>query len=329
MRRSNSPTRGTGVELRRRPISRPSRRAGRPLSFEPLEDRTLWRPWISRQPDHRHPVQGHADLHGLAAVTGDGLTVKTSTVKTPPTAPTVTPHLMYTFTDSPNDPITLGPGAIADGWTGRAAANTVTGPGSKKSVNDGGDAILVRHRGRHQHAGRQRHGRRSRASGRRRPWTSTTPGERRYRDARRLGGAQNIAGNVTITNTAGTTALTVNDSGDTKPETVFVSGARSPTWIRLSDLLRGGQPLLADDHGRQRPGHAQRQRQRPGPGRRHGGLGHRVGDDRDRQQRPDQLREFPGRQRLQRGRPAVDAGEPDDHDLDGRRADRREGVHAT
>src|SRR4029077_4664103 len=43
------------------------------------------------------------------------------------------------------------------------------------------------------------------------------------------GGAQNLSGTITISNTAGTTALTVNDSGDSKPQTVFVSNAEIAT----------------------------------------------------------------------------------------------------
>ena len=53
------------------------------------------------------------------------------------------------------------------------------------------------------------------------------------------GGAQGITGNLTITNSAGATALTVNDSGDTTPKTVFLSGTQIAN-LEPSLILFGG-----------------------------------------------------------------------------------------
>jgi uncharacterized protein (TIGR03118 family) len=119
----------------------------------------------------------------------------------------------YTFADL-GQTIALGPGAIADGWTGNGT-NTVSGSGSTlKSISidtrNGNDSVRIA----------------SVAVATTVAFTNA-PGNV---DTVKLGGtangAQTVAGNITINNSAGTTALTVDDSGDTKAETAFLSGGQ-------------------------------------------------------------------------------------------------------
>ncbi len=225
----------------------PNPRKRRSLFFDPLEDRTLLAATALLDINNTagSPTKGLLTYTGSAAVT-DGLTVKTSTVITDGADGFST--LMYTFTSDANETITLGPGAIADGWTG-SGTTAVTGPGSIKmstttsyvssvsiTLQSGNDTATISSVG-----------------------ASTSlifnnkPGNADAVTLGGSGGAQGISGNLSITNTAGTTALTVNDSGDTSPRTVFVSGTQianlEPSLIlfgaaNLSSLtITGGNAL--------------------------------------------------------------------------------------
>lgn len=114
----------------------------------------------------------------------------------------------YTFTDT-GEAIALGSGTT--GWLA-SGSHSVTGPGtSVKSISidtrDGNDTVAIM----------------SVAAPTNVAFTNL-PGNA---DTVVLGGASNgaqgIAANVTISNAAGSTALTVDDIGDTKPQTVFLS----------------------------------------------------------------------------------------------------------
>ncbi len=119
----------------------------------------------------------------------------------------------YTFTDL-GEGITLGAGAVADNWK-VLSANSVAGPATAvKSISintlDGNDSVTL--------------------ASVTLPTSVAFTNSPGNADAVTLGGAssgaQGITGNVTITNSAGTTALTVNDAGDTKAETAFLSGGQ-------------------------------------------------------------------------------------------------------
>jgi hypothetical protein len=200
---------------RLRPPLRPraNRRAHRPLVLDSLEDPTLLAS-ATLDISNSGLTKGLLSYNPSANVVS-ALSVKTSTVITDPVDQFT--GLVYTITDT-SEPITLGPGAIADGWTG-SGTSTVTGPGSIKtttttsyvsSVNlnmlAGNASVTIGSVGAavnlsfNNHAGDVD--------------TVLIGG---------AGGAQNISGNITITNALGSTALTVNDSGGTKPQTVFVS----------------------------------------------------------------------------------------------------------
>jgi uncharacterized protein (TIGR03118 family) len=190
------------------------------LILEPLEERTLLAAaLLDINNTTGSPTKGQLSYLGSANVTNN-LTVKTSTVVLDPTLGST--ELVYTFTDKA-EPINLGPGAVLDGWTG-SGTNTVTGPGSIKNVSgsvatttsyvssvainlqNGSDTVAI-----------------ASVSGATSLTFNNAPGDADTVTIGGAGGAQGIGGNVTIVNHAGTTALTVNDSGDTKPETAFVS----------------------------------------------------------------------------------------------------------
>jgi uncharacterized protein (TIGR03118 family) len=199
---------------RRRIDPRSHRPNARTLRFESLEDRTL----LSAQATLEISSSGALTYTGSTAVT-DGLTVKTSTVITDGADGFST--LMYTFTSDSDETITLGPNATNDGWTG-SGTSVVTGPGSIKQsttttivssvaidLEAGDDSLTI-----------------SSVGAKTSVNFNSNPGDADSVTLGGAGGAQNISGNVTLSNAAGTTALTVNDSGDTKAETVFVSGTQ-------------------------------------------------------------------------------------------------------
>ena len=111
---------------------RPTRRAHRPLVLESLEDRTLLAS-ATLDISNSGLTKGLLSYNPSANVVS-ALSVKTSTVTIDPVAQFS--ELIYTFTDT-SEPITLGPGAIADGWSG-SGTNTVTGPGSIKTTTTTG-----------------------------------------------------------------------------------------------------------------------------------------------------------------------------------------------
>lgn len=139
MRRSTLPRAGMAQTLRRRPISRSNPRDRRPLAFEPLEDRTLLATLniTGSTISGTSFISGTLTYTGSTTATGDTLSVKTATVNDPSDPTDGYTYLMYTITYSPNDPITLGSGAVADGWKAGTAADTVTGPGSEKLATTG------------------------------------------------------------------------------------------------------------------------------------------------------------------------------------------------
>ena len=163
-------------------------RAFRPLFHEILEDRTLLA-------SATISISGSGALEYLASsgVTND-LTVSLASS-------------VYTFTDT-GETIALGPGTT--GW--HTSGHSVEGPSSTVSsisINtlDGNDKVAIVSVGVPTSIG-----------------FTNNPGNA---DTVTLGGSTNgcksVAGNVTISNALGTTALTVNDSSDTAPKTVFLS----------------------------------------------------------------------------------------------------------
>ena len=165
-------------------------RRRRRSGLESLEDRTL----LSTL-----NISGHA----LSYLAGSGVTNKL-TISTTGTSGA------YNFNDTA-EPITLGAGAIAAGWTG-GGTNNVTGPDSSVtsiSVNTlgGNDSVSVQSIDA--------------------LTTIAFTNAASDLDTVNLGslakGVQAILGNVTITNTSGKTALTIDDSGNTP------TSARNPT----------------------------------------------------------------------------------------------------
>ena len=134
-------------------------------------------------------------------------------------------------------------------------------------------------------------------------------------------GAQSLGGNITISNSAGTTALTVIDSTDTKAQTAFLSDGQlaniEPYLIQfgsanLSSLTIEGSNTLGTlnvNAGDQ------------GPVSVAGGSTTGSGTISIGSNAADRLFELPGREHRRRGRPADDAGEPDRDHFDERRAD--------
>lgn len=107
---------------------RPTRRAHRPLVLESLEDRTLLAS-ATLDISNSGLTKGLLSYNPSANVVS-ALSVKTSTVTIDPVDQFT--ELVYTITDA-SEPITLGPEAIADGWSG-SGTNSVTGPGSIKTT---------------------------------------------------------------------------------------------------------------------------------------------------------------------------------------------------
>jgi hypothetical protein len=192
------------------------RSTARSMVLEPLENRTLLT--VAAILDINNttgsPTKGLLTYTGSANFTNN-LSVKTATQTLDPTLGYT--QLNYTFTEKVGT-ITLGSGAVADGWTG-SGTSTVTGPGSIKqlttttyvssvgiNLQNGNDTVSIASVG------------------------ATTilsfannPGNLDTVTIGGGGGAQSVIGNLAIANPAGSTALTVNDSGDTKAETVFLS----------------------------------------------------------------------------------------------------------
>jgi uncharacterized protein (TIGR03118 family) len=132
----------------------------------------------------------------------------------------------YTFSD-PGEFITLGAGAVAAGWTG-SGTHAVTGPDPSVGsiavdTRDGTDTVSVQ----------------SVDAATTLAFTNSL-GDL---DAVNLGsatrGVQAILGNVTITNAAGTTALTVDDSGNTP------AAARNPTVAAGAITNLAPRPIFA------------------------------------------------------------------------------------
>src|SRR5262245_53932037 len=182
---AKGPGRGIGL--------RANRRNARSLRFESLEDRTLLAAQATLE-----ITSGTLTYTGSAAVT-DGLTVKTSSVITDGANGFST--LMYTFTSDPNETIILGPNAIADGWTG-SGTSVVTGPGSIKqsttttfvstvniNLQAGNGTLTI-----------------SSVGAKTNVVFNSIAGNTDTVTLGGPGGAQNISGDLTITNTAGKTA---------------------------------------------------------------------------------------------------------------------------
>jgi hypothetical protein len=132
----------------------------------------------------------------------------------------------YTFNDA-GETITLGPGAIGAGWTG-SGTHTVTGPDASVAsiavdTKDGNHTVAVQ--------------------------SIDAPAAISFSNALgdldtvNLGsatkGVQAILGNVTISNAEGTTALTVDDSGNTP------SSARNPTVAAGAITNLAPRPIFA------------------------------------------------------------------------------------
>jgi uncharacterized protein (TIGR03118 family) len=204
---------------RRRLATRPIRRGPRRLTldtllvFEPLEQRTLLSS-ATLDISNSGSTKGLLSYNPSGTVASD-LSIKASTQVTDPVQGFS--KLIYTVTDA-SEPITLGSGATADGWTG-SGTNTVTGPGSIKTLTNttyvssvdlnmlaGNDSVTVASVGA--------------------PVNLSFTNHAGDADSVLIGGpggAQNITGNITIANAQGSTALTVDDAGDSKPQTVFLS----------------------------------------------------------------------------------------------------------
>jgi uncharacterized protein (TIGR03118 family) len=183
--------RASRKELRRSALD-PNPRLPRPLFLESLEDRTLLAGSAILDINNSTGVLSYQDSAG----TTNNLTVSYTSPK-------------YTFTDTAT--ITLGAGAKADGWTS-SGAHTVTGPGTNvKSIAidllNGNDSVGIA----------------SSAA----PAVIAFTNQAGNADTVTLGGAangaQSLGGPITVSNSAGTTALTVNDAADPKPQTVFLS----------------------------------------------------------------------------------------------------------
>ncbi len=184
---------------RRRLAPRANPRLPRPVFLERLEDRTL--------------LSGSATLditNSTGVLTYEASTGVTNNLTVSYVAATSTASSKYTFTDT-GETITLGSGARADGWTG-SGTHTVTGAGTDvKSISintlDGNDSVAIQ------------------SSGATAAVAFTN--QAGNADTVTLGGtangAQSLGGNITISNAAGTTALTVNDSADTKAQTPLLS----------------------------------------------------------------------------------------------------------
>ena len=167
--------------------SRTRRRTFRPLFHERLEDRTLLA-------SATLSISSSGALEYLAS-TGVTNTLAVSLASS-----------TYTFTDT--ESITLGSGTT--GWT--TTGDTAKGPSSTVSsitINtlDGNDSVTITSVGV--------------------PTNIAFNDNQGNTDSVTLGGntngAQSVAGDVTVSNAAGTTALTVNDTSDTTARTLFLS----------------------------------------------------------------------------------------------------------
>ncbi len=182
------------LERPHRPLrGRMSRRTFRRLFHERLENRTLL---ASATLSISNGALNYQASSGVPNVL---------TVSLAPAAGTV--PATYTITDT-GESIALGSGT--KGWT--SSGNMVTGPSSTVTsiaINtlDGNDSVTIVSVGA--------------------PTAIAFTGNPGNADTVTLGGktngVQSIAANVTITNAAGTTSLTLNDSSDTSAKTVFLS----------------------------------------------------------------------------------------------------------
>ena len=124
----------------------------------------------------------------------------------------------YTFSD-PNQAITLGSGAVSAGWTG-SGTHSVTGPDASVlsmvvDTKDASDTVVVQ----------------SIDAPLALNFTNTPADVDTVNVGNPTTGVQSIKGNVTITNAAGSTVLTVDDSADTTARTALFSGG---TLINLA-----------------------------------------------------------------------------------------------